>query len=327
MPKAKAKGGAAEPEGPSKAWLDSYADAMTLLLAFFILLYASSIVDEDLFIDFKVGVAQALGNPLPAIDGGTGVLDTGNGITSLIAAPPTQPDDGADSEISPSDEETPELEEDQNIEDVIDEATRENAGEVKERLEEIIEEVGASPYVDVVDDPRGLILRIDSRVLFRSGEAKVLPDGVVVLTVVSDVLAAIDNLLVVEGHTDDVPTQGSAWPTNWELSTTRATNVLRFLQEVQGLPGPRLSASGYAETRPLASNSTPEGRAENRRVELVILIQPPIEDLVSAGSGELSDVPQAEDFGAEANDPALPQVIPDNLLDLNPEPPQSPDGS
>lgn len=312
MPKARARKGGGEAEGPSKAWLDSYADAMTLLLAFFILLYASSIIDEDLFIDFKIGVAQALGRPLPAIDGGVGVLDTGNGIISLVAAPPTQPDDGAAEEISPG------------FEEVLDagEVTEETSEDLVEQLNQLIQQVGAEPYVDVVDDPRGVILRIDSRVLFRSGDALVLPDGVVVLGAVAPVLDALDNMLVIEGHTDDVPTNGSQWPSNWELSTARATNVLRYLLEIEGIPATRLSASGYADTRPRASNDTSEGRSENRRVEVVILVQPFLEDLIPADV-DSADVPQSSDFGAGIEEPAAPIVVPPNLLDLSPEPIES----
>ncbi len=306
MPKARARKGASAPAGPSKAWLDSYADAMTLLLAFFILLYASSILDEDLFIDFKVGVAQALGRPMPAIDGGVGILDTGNGVTSLIAAAAVQ-DDGADG-ASPQES---------TLEDIT-EATRTTAATIVEELEERIEEVGAAPYVAVVDDPRGVILRFDSQVLFRSGDAKVLPDGVVILSSVAEVLDSLDNMLVVEGHTDDVPTSGTQWPTNWELSTARATNVLRYLNEVEGLPGVRLSAAGYADTRPRDTNDTPEGRSENRRVEIVILIQPHLEDLVPLDAD--LDVPSAGDFGAEIDNPAAPEIGFDGLLDLDPEP-------
>jgi len=326
VPRARGKKGPAEAEGPSKAWLDSYADAMTLLLAFFILLYASSIIDEDLFLDFKIGVAQALGNPSPVIDGGIGVLDSGNGVTSLIAAASTVEEDGSSGDAPNIDEDEVNegMEAEQSASEALEEilegdrdATRENAATIVEALEEIIEEVGAAPYVDVVDDPRGIILRFDSQVLFRSGDAKVLPDGVIVLTSVVDVLKGLDNLLVVEGHTDNVPTNGTRWPTNWELSTARATNVLRFLSEVEGVPAVRLSAAGYADTRPRTANDTAEGRSENRRVEVVILVQPFLEDVVPADG---ADIPRAADFGAEVENPAGPRIIPDNLLDLSPEP-------
>lgn len=310
MPRAKAqKGGAAEAAGPSKAWLDSYADAMTLLLAFFILLYASSILDEDRFIDFKIGVAQALGKPSPAIDGGVGVLDTGNGVSSLIAAAPVQ----AEGEGG----ESPEVLEDDF--DRVTEVTRDNKAELVEELEEQIEAVGAGEFVEVVDDPRGVIIRFDTQVLFRSGQARVLPDGVLVLTQVAGVLDQLDNLLVVEGHSDNVPTSGTEWPSNWELSTTRATNVLRFLSEVQGIPAVRLSAAGYADTRPRATNTTPEGRAENRRVEIVVVIDPFGEELIALDI----EGPGATDFGAGVEDPAAPRLVPDNLLDLDPEPVQA----
>lgn len=309
MPRARSKSAPAAEEGPSKAWLDSYADAMTLLLAFFILLYASSIIDEDKFIDFKVGVAQALGQPEPAIDGGLGVLDTGNGVTSLIAAAPVVTEEGDDDEL-----ETFDL-------DQITEVTKANAEDLVAELERRIEEVGAAPYVDVVNDPRGVIIRFDSQVLFRSGEAKVLPDGVIVLERVVEVLAGIDNLLVVEGHTDNIATSGTQWPSNWELSTARATTVLRLLTEVQGLPAVRLSAAGYADTRPRADNSTPEGRAENRRVELVVLVQPFDEQVATLDTDSSSSDDPVIPEGDTSNEPdnIRPDVVGD-ILDLDPAP-------
>ena len=83
-----------------------------------------------------------------------------------------------------------------------------------------------------------------------------------------------DNKILVAGHTDPVPTTGTVWPTNWELSTARATATLRVLNESYGLPGPRLSAVGHADTRPRATNETPEGRQQNRRTEIVVLVEP-----------------------------------------------------
>ncbi len=87
------------------------------------------------------------------------------------------------------------------------------------------------------------------------------------------------NGIAVEGHTDSRPIHTSAYPSNWELSTARATTVLRELVEVRGLPAARVSASGYGDTRPIADNATPQGRAQNRRVELVVVanVPPPVE--------------------------------------------------
>lgn len=317
MPRARKRRSDDGIEEPSKAWLDSYADAMTLLLAFFILLYASSIIDEDKFIDFKVGVADALGNPSPVIDGGTGVLDAGNGIASLVVAPPsveaTTDAEHDGSENADNATETDELEE---FLASVDEITPENAEQLVEELQRRIDEVGATDFVEIVNDPKGVIIRFDNQVLFRSGEAKILPDGVIVLQAVSDALRSIDNLLVVEGHTDNVPTDGSRWPTNWELSTGRATTVLRFLTDLEAVPPVRISAAGYADTRPRATNATPEGRAQNRRVEVVVVIAPFNEQL--AGVEDVAPDPATAD--ADRPPPVVAAPDPVDILDLSPEP-------
>jgi chemotaxis protein MotB len=115
---------------------------------------------------------------------------------------------------------------------------------------------------------------MSDRVLFDSGDAQISLQGQQVLISVGQVLAHIDNVFVVEGHTDNVPTRGTRWPSNWELSTSRATNVLRYLVERVGLPAPRASAAGYADTRPRLPNDSEAHRATNRRVEIVIIIPP-----------------------------------------------------
>ena len=288
---------------------------MTLLLAFFILLYASSLIDEDKFIDFKVGVAEALGNPSPVIDGGTGILDRGNGIASMVSAPPAVEAnaDGDDDRNNPADIET-ETDAAQEFLATVDEVTPDNAEELVDVLQGRIDQVGAADFVEIVNDPKGVIIRFDSQVLFRSGEAKILPDGVIVLQAVAEALRSIDNLLVVEGHTDSVPTDGTRWPTNWELSTTRATTVLRFLTDLEAVPPVRISAAGYADTRPRATNDTPEGRAENRRVELVVVVSPYNEQVTG-----VDDVPARPRPGdATITDPVGHPVGPGRHLGLEP---------
>lgn len=242
----------------SKAWLDSYADAMTLLLAFFILMFAFSLVDEEKFTEFKFGVHQAFGKPAPTFEGGSGLLDRGNGVAASVAAPPVVRDD--------EDQERKEL----------DDVTEVSAADVEVLVQELelrIRELGASDFVGFETDPRGVVIRMDSTLLFRSGSPLILPEGVAVLDTVAAVLARIDNQLVVEGHTDDVPTNGGAYPTNWELSSARAVNVLRYLNELGNIPAVRLSASGHADTRPRAINDSPENRASNRRVELIVIVE------------------------------------------------------
>ena len=120
-----------------------------------------------------------------------------------------------------------------------------------------------------------LTVNVVDQILFDSGQAELKPEGISVLQRIGDILkTAVDKEVQVEGHTDNIPIKGSlaeTFPSNWELSTTRATNVLHFLQEQVGISGERLSAVGYGEYRPVASNRTVEGRALNRRIQIVLL--------------------------------------------------------
>ncbi len=145
-------------------------------------------------------------------------------------------------------------------------------------------------YEDLVKDLKGeiekgeikvtqiqnkLSVNLVEKVLFDSGQAEVKAKGKDVLKKVGNILKGVkDKEIRIEGYTDDVPIGGALrqrFPTNWELSTQRATNVLRFLQEEVDVDGARLSAVGYGEFRPIADNKTPEGRAENRRIEIVLI--------------------------------------------------------
>ena len=119
-----------------------------------------------------------------------------------------------------------------------------------------------------------LTVNVVDKILFDSGKADLKPAGIKVLKQIGDILkTAVDKNIHVEGHTDNVPISGKlkeTYPSNWELSTARATTVLHFLQSKAGIPGERLAAVGYGEYKPLASNSTAQGRAQNRRIQIVL---------------------------------------------------------
>lgn len=119
-----------------------------------------------------------------------------------------------------------------------------------------------------------LTVNVVDKILFDSGKADLKPAGIRVLQQIGDILnSAIDKNIQVEGHTDNIPISGgltARYPSNWELSTARATTVLHFLQDKVGVSGERLSAVGYGEYQPIASNATAEGRAENRRIQIVL---------------------------------------------------------
>jgi chemotaxis protein MotB len=113
------------------------------------------------------------------------------------------------------------------------------------------------------------------KILFPSGEAEITPAGLEILDRVGKVLKNTEGKIIrVEGHTDNVPIHPNLqkkFPTNWELSTARATNVVRFLQEKVGIKGTRLQVIGMSEYSPVADNKTPEGRSQNRRIEITLL--------------------------------------------------------
>lgn len=120
-----------------------------------------------------------------------------------------------------------------------------------------------------------LSVKIVDRIIFPSGSAEITPDGIKVLHRVGKILKEAENKKIrVEGHTDNVPIHPNLqdrFPTNWELSVSRATHVVRLLQEEVGIAGSRLEVAGYGEHRPVANNRTKQGRAQNRRIEIMLL--------------------------------------------------------
>ena len=275
-----------EEEGPSKAWLDSYADATTLLLAFFVLLYAFSLLDEKKFAEFKYGVEQAFSFSSPAVPQGSGFLEEGMGINDNAGQLAV-----ISSTVSGE------------IEELLRELTADQqiTPDEVEQLREAVEAALAAAEVDlelfqVETDPRGVVITLDESLLFASGSARIDDEAAPALGAVAEVLAGLDNPILVEGHTDSVPTTGTVWPTNWELSAARATAALRALNESYGLAAPRLSAVGHADTRPRATNDTAEGRAQNRRTQIVVL--------VSADNAVVSDVAFVDDIAR--SDEAFP---------------------
>ena len=149
---------------------------------------------------------------------------------------------------------------------------QERFAEVKRMLEQKLKSQIADRSVSLEMDERGLVIILSDDILFDSGKAEVKKDAYPVLDKVAKIITkeVPDKNVGVYGYTDNVPIKSSKWKSKWELSTTRATNVLHVL-ESKGIPPKRLSATGYGENRPIASNATAEGRAANRRVEIVIL--------------------------------------------------------
>ncbi len=143
----------------------------------------------------------------------------------------------------------------------------------KAELEERLKREIGDKQVSIEMAERGLVITFVAEVLFDSGKSKLKSEALESLTKISDVLkTTVRDLKVgIEGHTDNVPIKYSGWKSNWELSSARAMSVLHYLIDTDGLEPERLSATGYGEYHPVASNDTAEGRQKNRRVEIVIL--------------------------------------------------------
>jgi len=129
----------------------------------------------------------------------------------------------------------------------------------------------AAGYLQLVEDPRGLVVEVPEAGAFDVGQADLEPEARAMLSRIATMLTALPNAVRVEGHSDTTPIRTSQYASNWDLSTARATRVVEFLVTTGGLAPSRLSAAGYAEFKPRASNGTAEGRARNRRVDLVLL--------------------------------------------------------
>lgn len=220
-------------------WLATYSDMVTQLLAFFVLIVALSSMDVAKFHQANLSIKSAFG-----------LLPSGRSILY---------EEGLN---TAGDEEAGRSPFERDWEQLMS---------VGERVRGAVAKAGLTGQVDLAVEERGLVIRFADRVLFDSGKALLKSDARVILDSVGEILKNIPNLIRVEGHTDNVPINTERYPSNWELSTARATVVVRYFIERGFLPPGRLSAAGYGEFKPVASNENEEGRRRNRRVDVVIL--------------------------------------------------------
>ena len=150
-------------------------------------------------------------------------------------------------------------------------ATTDGVAHLMPALERLVHQHDESTAVDLAADARGIVISLNESGSFAVGQAEPTGPAEQMLREIGAVLAAAPNAVRVEGHTDDVPMRAGAFRSNWDLSTARATRVVQLLIEQSGLSATRLSAAGYGEFRPRVPNDSPEGRARNRRVDIVVL--------------------------------------------------------
>ena len=245
-------------------WLITYADMITLLMVLFIVLYSISQVDLAKFRRLKSGVAGGFGGPAAAgaLSGGAGPLEGGGGVfdAGLHGTQAVTSAQAAQAALADAQARTAGARQQRSV-----------LQGAQQEIQRSLDQEGLGDTVRFRLESRGLVVTIVSdRVLFDPGQADLRPEGRAVVDKIAAALGRLPNKLSVEGHTDNTPISGR-YPSNWELSTARATTVLRELIERHGLSPARLSAAGYADERPVAPNDTADGRSANRRVELVVL--------------------------------------------------------
>lgn len=133
------------------------------------------------------------------------------------------------------------------------------------------ENISQSDSVKLLKSDKGLIIRLNNKVLFDEGSAQIKSDAIKTLDGIVKVLTKIDNPVIIEGHTDSTPIKNAKYPSNWELSTARATNIISYMVKTGGITPKRLSAVGYGEYVPIADNTSVSGRMLNRRVDIIVL--------------------------------------------------------
>ena len=265
-----------EDDDDAGRWLLTYADLITLLLAFFIVMYSMSRIDAKKFGRMQKQLSSVLRGGATIFPNGEITENEGAGMLKI-----------GDLKIL--------------------QARIQKMFLLRGPKSHAVTEAGLPFDKDVADaisteiGERGLIIHVKNYALFESGKADLKPKAKALLGVIADQIEQAGNHICIEGHTDNAPINTLKFPSNWELSAARATNVVRFFVDEKNYPPEKISARGFGEFRPIASNATTKGMALNRRVDIVLL------------SPELSIIePQSKDRVAEAVPPALPDI---NLID------------
>jgi chemotaxis protein MotB len=247
---------AEEPENHER-WLISYADFITLLMVFFVVLYAMSQVDVAKYEQ----IASSLNS---AFSGGAGVFSDpskeigpdNNGVRPQPTPDETGNSGNGDTEFEYEGAAASEIE---------------SMEEVEGRLQTYFADHGFSDDITTSIDERGLVVSLNDTILFDLGSADIKADARQRLISIGAALNTLENYIRVEGHTDNLPIRSGRFASNWELSAVRATTVVRLMVDSANVAPDKLSAVGYGEYKPVADNSTMEGRAANRRVDIILL--------------------------------------------------------
>lgn len=215
----------------TNGWMDTYSDTITLLLTFFILLYSFAETDNEKFM--KVAAAFQ-----------------GEIVGQSITAEQKEKLEGLP---------IPKLEKKNAYENLVD------------KVNGLLKENNLDDIVKIREEETGVVLQLSENILFDPAKAELKSNSKKILDVISQIIPQVDNEIMVQGHTDNIPIKTYKYESNWELSTARSTEVLKYFIHEKGFNPQRFSATGYGEYRPLVENSTEENRATNRRVDILIV--------------------------------------------------------
>jgi chemotaxis protein MotB len=233
-------------------WLVSYADFITLLFAFFVVLYAFAKQDQKK----QIEITESIDSAFHAL----GMFPD----ASKRPSKGTTADAGPDQSVMPM-----------NIvmgEDVLSPAkVKDDLQHLKKELTQTLSNQVATHSVSIQMGKDGLVISLREAGFFNPGSAIPKPETLPILRQIAQSLGQTQYDLRIEGHTDNIPIHTAQFDSNWELSSARATHIARIFLDIKAIPPERLSAAGYAEFHPVASNETPEGRGQNRRVDLVVM--------------------------------------------------------
>ena len=224
----------------AERWLLTYADLITLLMVFFVVLYSMSSADSTKWKQISAALQQAFN-----VDVLQGQSATSIDSSAAAPAPP--------------------------IDNLINDSEVPQVTRLQNKIQAVLDGASQAPDVTVGVDREGVVIRLSGSYLFDSGRAELKPNSLAVLDAVAAEIRPLANDVRVDGHTDSTPIDSPRYPTNWELSTARALAVTRYFSESDGIRADRLMAAGFGEFRPLVPNDSREHRAQNRRVEIHLL--------------------------------------------------------
>lgn len=250
-------------------WMITYADLITLLLIFFVMMYAMSRLDVE---KYEV-VTSSLQY---TFKGGDSILELGSGITGTADRythknPPASAVNGSKQGEGQADSSGQDLLTEREL---AFRKQEEDLANLMMLIESYIKDNSLEDQIHVADLPQGISITLNDRFLFDTGKADLKSGSTKTLAKLASLFRQLDTVISIEGHTDNLPiVYASKYKDNWELSGARALSVLRFFVDKEKLDPQHFQYAGYADTRPAADNDTPEGRSKNRRVEITVLRQ------------------------------------------------------